>query len=193
MRIVQILTSLSIIFLASCSTPPATPGSEAAAAPQDTTKQKATISRNSLSASGEEQVTYIGDKPCSDCKTTKVILTLLNKNNAVYREQKIREKSPENTLRVMGSWIYSPDSTVITVTNSSDPTDVRRFKVSKDYLTVVDEKLQPVDCGGYDCTLDKIKPGKVTPSKTDVANPIRIMPADQGTMKPVDRSKRSKQ
>jgi hypothetical protein len=193
MRIVQILTSLSVIFLASCSTPPATPGSEATPTVADTTKQKATISRNSLNVPGEEQVTYIGDKPCSDCKTTKVILTLLNKNNAVYREQKIREKSPENILRVSGSWIYSADSTMIIVTNSSNPSDIRRFKVSKDYLTVVDEKLQPLDCGGYDCTLDKIKPGKATPSKTDIANPIRVMPADQGTIKPVDRSKRSKQ
>lgn len=193
MRIVQILTGLLLFFLTSCTTPPTTPGSEAAPSTQDTTKQKAAISRTALGDSNETQMTFIGDKPCTDCKTTKVILTLLNKNNAVYREQKIREKSPENTLRVMGSWIYSPDSTVITVTNSSDPTDVRRFKVNKDYLTVLDEKLQPVDCGGYDCTLDKIKPGKATPSKTDVANPIRVMPAEQGTIKPVDRSKRTKQ
>lgn len=181
-----IFLTLSIFILGSCNQQ-----SEAEKAePKETSKKEV---KATAAAKAQEDIsstpqgggigTFIGDIPCSDCKTIKVILTLSNNHDAMYRERKIVTNSKaENTLSFSASWNYmTGNDSIIIVTNKSDNTDIRRYKKHSSYLTSLDENLNPIDCGGYKCSLNAVKPGQATPSQSDVPNTIRVTPRSEPT------------
>lgn len=192
MRPIAILT-ISSLLLFSCNEQPS---------PQTTDKpsEKKKEAVNKAAAIAQEEIsstpqggglgTFIGDKPCSDCKTIKVILTLSNNHDAVYRERKVVTNSKaENTLSVSASWNYmTGNDSIIIVTNKADNKDVRYFKKGSSFLLALDEKLNTIDCGGYKCSLDAVKPGKTTPSQSDVPNNVRVSPRAE-PMAPTKRPK----
>ncbi|MEZ4800800.1 MAG: copper resistance protein NlpE N-terminal domain-containing protein [Flavobacteriales bacterium] len=129
--------------------------------------------------------TYIGDKPCEDCETIKVILTLSNNHEARYRERKVgHDKKQTESVSEESSWNYRADNdSIIVVTYKSDARKFHYFKIGTGTLTPLDDKMNPKDCGGYSCTLNAVRPGQQTPSNTSTPNGVRVEPRP-GTLTP---------
>lgn len=129
--------------------------------------------------------TYIGDKPCDDCETIKVILTLSNNHEARYRERKVgSNKKQTEFVSEECSWNYKADNdSIIVVTYKSDARKFHYFKKGIGIMTPLDEKLNPKDCGGYSCSLNAVRQGQQTPSNTSTPNGVRVEPRP-GTLTP---------
>lgn len=168
--------------------------SERPAAKQEIDKAKIQYQESiSSTPAGGGMGTFIGDKPCDDCETIKVILTLSNNHEARYRERKVgRDKKQSEYISEICSWNYKSDNdSIIIVTYKSDSNKFHYFKKGTGILTPLDDKLKPKDCGGYSCSLNAVKPGQQTPSNTSTPNGVRVEPRP-GTLAPTRQPSDSK-
>jgi hypothetical protein len=144
----------------------ATPDGQTANA--DTTN-KAQSNIPSIALTGQKSLdvlgTFMADYPCTDCKVNKVILTVTNSGNAMYREKKIG-KTDDKGVSTEGKWAFNADSTMITITPKEGSNgQARSFKYSNGTFIQLDASGNALPCENGDCTLKKVQPVKVTNSK----------------------------
>lgn len=133
------------------------------------TTNKAQSNIPSIALTGQKSLdvlgTFMADYPCTDCKVNKVILTVTNSGNAMYREKKIG-KADDKGVSTEGKWAFNADSTMITITPKEGSNgQARSFKYANGTFTQLDASGNALPCENGDCTLKKVQPVKVTNSK----------------------------
>jgi len=164
-----------------------TPSTEGQSSNTDTTKN-AQGNIPSIALTGKKSLdvlgTFMADYPCADCKINKVILTVTNSGNAMYREKKIG-KADDKGISTEGKWAFNADSTIISITPKEGSNgQARSFSYSNGTFTQLDASGNPLPCENGDCTLKKVQPMKVTNSKTSGQ-----APSTQPNKQPGEKSK----
>jgi len=170
----KIIYTAAMLGLFACNTA-SNPTPEGQAANTDTTKN-AQGNIPSIALTGQKSLdvlgTFMADYPCTDCKVNKVILTITNSGNAMYREKKLG-KADDKGASTEGKWAFNADSTMITITPKEGSNgQPRSFKYENGTFLQLDASGNPLPCENNDCVLKKVQPTKVTKSKTSGQAPI---------------------
>jgi uncharacterized lipoprotein NlpE involved in copper resistance len=163
----KILYTAAMLGLFACNNAN-TPSNEGQTSSSDTTKN-AQGNIPSIALTGQKSLdvlgTFMADYPCTDCKLNKVILTITNSGNAMYREKKIG-KADDKGISTEGKWAFNADSTIISITPKEGSNgQARSFRYSSGTFIQLDASGNPVTCENGDCTLKKVQPVKVSNSK----------------------------
>ena len=166
------------------------------AANADTTKN-AQGNIPSIALTGQKSLdvlgTFTADYPCTDCKVNKVLLTITNSGNAMYREKKIG-KPEDKGISTEGKWSFNADSTIISITPKEGSNgQARSFRYENGNFTQLDASGNPLPCEQGDCTLKKVQPVRVTNSKTGGQAPTTqptAAPAGGGKIEPTPEMKK---
>lgn len=163
----KILYTAAMLGLFACNNAN-TPTTEGQTSSSDTTKN-AQGNIPSIALTGQKSLdvlgTFMADYPCADCKLNKVILTITNSGNAMYREKKIG-KAEEKGISTEGKWAFNADSTIISITPKEGSNgQARSFRYSSGTFIQLDASGNPLPCENGDCTLKKVQPVKVSNSK----------------------------
>ncbi len=170
----KILYTAAMLGLFACNNANTT-SNEGQTSSSDTTKN-AQGNIPSIALTGQKSLdvlgTFMADYPCTDCKLNKVILTITNSGNAMYREKKIG-KADDKGISTEGKWAFNADSTIISITPKEGSNgQARSFRYSSGTFIQLDASGNPVSCENGDCTLKKVQPVKVSNSKASGQAPI---------------------
>jgi hypothetical protein len=182
----KIIYTAAMLGLFACNNA-SNPTSEGQSSSTDTTNN-AQANIPSVALTGQKSLdvlgTFMADYPCNDCKINKVILTVTNSGNAMYREKKIG-KADDKGISTEGKWAFNADSTIISITPKEGSNgQARSFRYSSGTFTQLDASGNPQPCENGDCTLKKVQPVKVTNSKVSGQ-----APSAQPSKQPSEKSK----